>query len=259
MATDFDTRYTNANLARDATQYAPELFLALHERLSEAVSSEKLATGIIAAILCAQCRGDVVARLVHDITSGWTKEEVRELFIAVREAITIAVPFVGLPNCMPACFGLVEELKQWEIEKVEGPRRANLGEVDYTARGLETTTSLYRGVGNSEVRTMVQQYFPELSYFGRTTIWGYLVGSSPVLELQEAELIVAASIAAIGATRQTRSHIKCAISIENSVPAVVTLIDTVREIGAWNGKPISNDLDIPHLAEELGQNFANLD
>lgn len=76
-----------------------------------------------AAILCAQCRGDAVARLVHDITSGRTKEEVRELFSAVREAITIAVPFVGLPNCMPACFGMVKELKQWGIEKVEGPRR----------------------------------------------------------------------------------------------------------------------------------------
>lgn len=96
------------------------------------------------------------------------------------------------------------------------------------------------------------------AYFGRTTIWGYLVGSSPVLELQEAELIVAASIAAIGATRQTRSHIKCAISIGNSVPAVVALMDTVREIGAWNGKPISDDLNIPQLAEELRQNLANL-
>lgn len=50
MATDFDTRYTNANIAEDATQYAPEFFLALHERLSEAVSSEKLATAIIVCI-----------------------------------------------------------------------------------------------------------------------------------------------------------------------------------------------------------------
>ncbi|KAB8268134.1 hypothetical protein BDV30DRAFT_230947 [Aspergillus minisclerotigenes] len=258
MATAFETRYTNANIAPDAAQYNTELFIDLHEKLSNAVSSERLAAGIIIAILCAQGRGDAVVRLVQDITKGQTVEDVQALFPAVREAITIAVPFVGLPNCMPACFGLVNELKQWDIEEVEGPRRANLRDVDYTARGLETTGALYRGVGNSEVRTMVQQYFPELSYFGRTTIWGYLVGSSPIFELQETELIVAASIAAIGATRQTRSHIKCAISIGNGVASVVALIDTVRKIGVWNRKPISDDLNILQLAEELQQNLANL-
>ncbi|KAL5041107.1 hypothetical protein BDW71DRAFT_201640 [Aspergillus fruticulosus] len=259
MAADFDTRYTNANIAQDAVPYNSELFIALREKLSKTVSSESLAAGIIIAILCAQCRGDAVAHLVKDIPEGQTAEGVRTLFPAVREAITIAMPFVGLPNCMPACFGLVKELKQRGIEEVEGPRREKLADVDYTARGLETTGALYRGVGNSEVRTMIQQYFPELSYFGRTAIWGYLVGSSPVFELRETEMIVLASIAAIGATRQTRSHIKCAISIGNSVPAVVALVDTVRAIGMWNGRPISNDLDVPQLAEELRQNLASLD
>ncbi|KAL4747943.1 hypothetical protein BDW72DRAFT_196226 [Aspergillus terricola var. indicus] len=47
MATDFDTRYTNANIARDAAPYNSELFIALHERLSKAVSSESLAAGTI--------------------------------------------------------------------------------------------------------------------------------------------------------------------------------------------------------------------
>ncbi|KAJ5734899.1 uncharacterized protein N7483_000024 [Penicillium malachiteum] len=128
----------------------------------------------------------------------------------------------------------------------------------YHARGLETTGALYRGVGNSEVRTMVQQYFPELSYFGRTTIWGYLVGSSPIFKLKEAEMIVAASIAAIGATRQTRSHIKCALSIGNSVASVAALIDIVRTISIWNEKPISEDLDIGELEKELKQNLTDL-
>ena len=43
-------------------------------------------------------------------------------------------------------------------------RRGNIQDhdIDYTARGLEITEALYRGVGNSEVRTMVQQYFPGL-------------------------------------------------------------------------------------------------
>ncbi|CAI7596262.1 unnamed protein product [Penicillium glandicola] len=258
MATDFETKYTNANIDQDATEYESDLFVRLHAKLSNTVASEELSIGLIAAILCAQCRGDAVVRLFHDVTKDKTADQVRALFPAVREAITIATPFVGLPNCMPACFGLVNELKRWNIEEVEGPRRVNLQDINYTTRGLETTGALYRGVGNSEVRTMVQQYFPELSYFGRTTIWGYLVGSSPIFELKESEMVVAASIAAIGATRQTRSHIKCAIQIGNSIDSVTSLIDTVREIADWNRKPISRDLDILQLAEELKQNLATL-
>lgn len=68
-------------------------------------------------------------------------------------------------------------------------------------------------------------------------------------------MVVAASIAAIGATRQTRSHIKCAIQIGNHVDSVTSMIDTVREIADWNKKPISRDLDILQLAEELKQNL----
>lgn len=71
-------------------------------------------------------------------------------------------------------------------------------------------------------------------------------------------MVVAASIAATGATRQTRSHIKCAIQIGNDVHSVTSMIDTVREIADWNKKPISGELDILQLAEELKQNLATL-
>lgn len=60
---------------------------------------------------------------MRDVTKDKPAEDVRALFLVVREAITIAVPFVGLPNCMPACFGLVNELKQLGIEGADGPRR----------------------------------------------------------------------------------------------------------------------------------------
>lgn len=40
--------------------------------------------------------------------------------------------------------------------------RPKLDEFDYTSLGQETVTAIYRGVGNSEVRQMVQQYFPEM-------------------------------------------------------------------------------------------------
>ncbi|KAE8363242.1 hypothetical protein BDV27DRAFT_158996 [Aspergillus caelatus] len=117
MATEFETRYTNANIAPDAAQYNTELFLDLHERLSNTVSCDRLAASIVIAILCAQGRGDAVGRLVQDVTRGKIVEDIRALFPAVREAITISVPFVGLPNGMPACFGLVNEFQQWGIEE----------------------------------------------------------------------------------------------------------------------------------------------
>lgn len=43
--------------------------------------------------------------------------------------------------------------------------RLKLDEFDYTSRGQDTVAAIYRGVGNSEVRQMVQQYFPEMCMF----------------------------------------------------------------------------------------------
>ena len=71
-------------------------------------------------------------------------------------------------------------------------------------------------------------------------------------------MIVAGAIAATGATRQTRSHVKCALSIGNNVASVVALMDTVRAIVRWNGKSISEDLNIAQLGEELKRNLADL-
>jgi hypothetical protein len=64
-------------------------------------------------------------RLFSDVTKEHSESEVQEIFTAVREAVTLAVPFVGLPNCMPACFGLVNELKKHGIVDVPGPRRCD--------------------------------------------------------------------------------------------------------------------------------------
>ena len=153
-------------------------------------------------------------------------------------------------------------------------RRENFGEFDYTTRGGETTAAIYRGVGNSEVRQMIQQYFPEMctfhraelgmlelttemaAYYGRTTIWGYLVGSSPIFELKDTEILVAAAITALGATRQARSHVKCSIQVGNSVESVAGMVETAREIAAWNKKPLPGQIDVGQLAEELERNLA---
>lgn len=62
-------------------------------------------------------------RLFSDITEGKSKSAVRETFTIVREGLSIAVPFVGLPNCMPACFGLINKLQALGVEDVTAPRR----------------------------------------------------------------------------------------------------------------------------------------
>lgn len=40
--------------------------------------------------------------------------------------------------------------------------RENLRNLDYTKKGEDTVANIYRGVGNSEVREMTQQYFPDM-------------------------------------------------------------------------------------------------
>ncbi|KAJ0415085.1 hypothetical protein BJY00DRAFT_305137 [Aspergillus carlsbadensis] len=265
MATEFSKKYTEANIAPDASPYDETLFLPLHEKLASHVSSDALATAILATILCAQARGDAVVQLFRSVTRHRSEQdaEVKARFIAVREAITLAVPFVGLPNCMPACFGLVNEIKgrgfgDADGGGIPGPRRTNFGDFDYTSHGEETVSRIYRGVGNSEVREMIQQFFPEMSYYGRTTVWGYLVGSSPVFELQDAEILVAAAVMGLGATRQARSHVKCALSVGNSLELVTATVEVARAVGAWNGRALLGGVDVGELADELGRNLAAL-
>ncbi|KAL3452141.1 hypothetical protein BJX65DRAFT_303853 [Aspergillus insuetus] len=260
MATEFSKKYTEANIAPDATPYNEAVFLSLHGKLASHVTSDTLATAILATILCAQARGDAVVQLFHSVTKHNSEEgeaEVKARFVAVREAVTLAVPFVGLPNCMPACFGLVNEMKGRGFGSgIPGPRRTNFGELDYTSHGQETVSRIYRGVGNSEVREMIQQFFPEMSYYGRTTVWGYLVGSSPIFDLKDAEILVAAAIMGLGATRQARSHVKCALSVGNSLELVMAMVEVARAVGAWNGRALLGGVDVGELAGELERNLA---
>ena len=94
------------------------------------------------------------------------------------------------------------------------------------------------------------------AYYGRTTIWGYLVGSSPIFNLKDSEIIVAAAITALGATRQARSHVKCLIQLGNSVEVATAMVDTAQKIATWNKKPLPGQIDVRQLAEELQRNLA---
>lgn len=47
MTADFASRYTNANITPNAAEYDSSLFVALHTRLANALSSESLAAAIM--------------------------------------------------------------------------------------------------------------------------------------------------------------------------------------------------------------------
>jgi hypothetical protein len=131
------------------------------------------------AIFCAQRRGDLAGPLFEDVLKRDGEGCVKELFSVIREAITVTMSFVGLPNTMPASFGLIAQLKQRNITEVpikprsdrESTRTPQTSDVlirehfqqqDYLALGHETHKKIYRGVGNPEVSQMLAQYLPDL-------------------------------------------------------------------------------------------------
>ncbi len=61
--------------------------------------------------------------MFKDITDKRDDDWVKELFVVTREAVSLASPFVGLPNTMPANFGIIAILKGRGIEKVESKSR----------------------------------------------------------------------------------------------------------------------------------------
>ncbi|KAJ5409943.1 uncharacterized protein N7487_004302 [Penicillium crustosum] len=259
MTSNFADAYTKANLAADAAVFEPELFQALTAQIENAGPSEKkwFALGLISAILCALGRGDVVVDLVRNATETQSADSFKEALTIVREAITIATPFVGLPNTMPAIFGLVAEIRASGVEITETTPRIPLSEKDYHTVGIDTSKLIYRGVGNSDVAPMVGKYFPETSYYAHTTIFGYLIAGSRLLSLQEAELVVASSIIGLGAVRQARSHCKGSIQLGNSVDVMEAIVQTAYELAKWNKTPLLGSLDVPALAAEVRANLAN--
>lgn len=83
-----------------------------------------------------------------------------------------------------------------------------------------------------------------------------MVGSSPIFELKDTEILVAGSITALGAIRQARSHVKCSLQVGNSVECVSAMVETVNEVADWNRRPLSAQIDVSQLAEELERNLA---
>jgi hypothetical protein len=82
--------------------------------------------------------------------------------------------------------------------------------------------------------------------------WGYLISKAneEVFQPQQSHLIIAASIAALGATRQTKSHIKATLGIGNSVACVKSVLGVIATITEWAGRPIGT-FDVDALSQEI--------
>jgi alkylhydroperoxidase/carboxymuconolactone decarboxylase family protein YurZ len=106
---------------------------------------------------------------------------------------------------------------------------------------------------------MMKEYFPDMTYATDCFIFGYLAtGSLDVFSLQKTELIIATGITAMGATRQTRSHIKAAMQQGNSPVVVSAMVRAASKIMEWNGQLLGK-FDVGALEKELHANLAKED
>lgn len=88
-------------------------------------------------MLCAQRRGDAVPKLFRDLAKGKTVEDTKALFESFKLALNLTWAFSGLPQCIPACLGLVGELRELGIS---GP-----GQIDrYVWNSRRTAQSIWR-------------------------------------------------------------------------------------------------------------------
>jgi hypothetical protein len=83
--------------------------------------------------------------------------------------------------------------------------------------------------------------------------WGYLIAKAneEVFQPHESHLIVATAIMALGATRQTKSHLKATLGIGNSIAGVKAMANVVTRIAEWADRPPIGLFDIDELAADI--------
>ncbi|CAG9946902.1 unnamed protein product [Clonostachys rosea f. rosea IK726] len=251
---DWDEKYVSTNVKAGSRLYDKNLFISLNSKL---VASHPELGGfshaIIAAACCALGRADVVGRFFDDITSEASPEDSRAIFLCLREAITIIFPYVGMPTCIPACYGMigVVQRKGPAYASTEVLRKPTIDEND-VANGRALRAKIYRGVGNSDIFSLMDKYFTDLFTCSTSVTWGYLISKAneEVFQPNQSHLIVASAIAALGATRQTKSHIKATLGIGNSVACVKSVLATITQLAGWADRSIAN-FDVEALSLEI--------
>ncbi|KAJ4264144.1 hypothetical protein NW764_015952 [Fusarium oxysporum] len=250
----WDQKYVSTNVKRGSRPYDKEFFLALDSKLrTERPELQRVSHAIIAAACCAVGRADVVGQFFDHVTGQSTPSESQQVFLRLREAITIIFPYLGLPTCIPACYGMigVVERKGSEFASTKVLRKDTIDDND-VQKGHQLRSRIYHGVGNSEIFSLMDRYFSDLITCSTVVTWGYLIAkvNEVVFQPQESHLIIATAIMALGATRQTKSHIKATLGIGNSVDCVKTVLATVAQIASWAGRPIG-EFDVDDLAKQI--------
>ncbi|KAF9884379.1 hypothetical protein FE257_001835 [Aspergillus nanangensis] len=168
---EWDKKYVSTNVKPGAPTYSKEFFLDLHTDLTTSHPELKgfndaiiLITGPArATACCAVSRADVVGRFFDDITADANPGDSEETFLRLREAITIAFPYVGMPTCIPACYGMigVVQRKGEAYASTLVLRNGTITEQD-ARKGNVLRSRIYKRVGNSEIFGLKDHYFTDL-------------------------------------------------------------------------------------------------
>lgn len=163
----------------------------------------------------------------------------------------------------------VVQRKGKEFASTRVLRKETVDEND-VQKGKELRARIYSGVGNSEIFDLMNVYFTDMckwtftgcccsSYLTDSLVtcstvvtWGYLIAKAneEVFQPEQSHLIIASAIMALGATRQTKSHIKATLGIGNSVECVKAVVRAVTKVAEWAGRPITS-FDVDDLALQI--------
>lgn len=98
------------------------------------------------------------------------------------------------------------------------------------------------------------------AYIATAAVFGFLIGGSDKVQpLPLSEVIIAGAIAAMGATRQAKSHLKGSMGLGISLMAMKEVLNVAEQVAAWNGKKLPGEIDLASLAEEARANLERLE
>ncbi|KAI1623187.1 hypothetical protein EDD37DRAFT_634043, partial [Exophiala viscosa] len=195
-------------------------------------------------------RADLVPLLFQATVEASDGSEVSllNLFRHFRETINIIWPFVGVPQVVPAAFGLAGYLQSRGFEELEDNRQRDDISKEDIQRGADTRTTIYQASANNEVFEMLTTYHGDFAYALNTVGFGYNLGRMPSKDfsLPEVELILTSALIALNATRQAGSHIKACIAFGYSEGDLRAVADAAEKFANWQGLKLS-PIDIQQL------------
>ena len=177
---NWDKTYVSTNLKDGSKAYDAELFKELHSQLAGDEDLRRLSSEILVSLhgmtigvwrlkdyktvaSCALGRADLAGKWFDDVTKDSNAEESRQIFIRLRESITCVYPFLGVPACMPACYGMIGvlERKGQSYGDTTRLRKRFMDESDVKG-GQKLRATIYSTAGNSGIFSLMDKYFSDL-------------------------------------------------------------------------------------------------